>query len=61
MADYQRLRGAAAEAQRGAGCWADGLSSYVEICGWRLGVTHAIGLTPGGWESATVRSTPPAR
>ncbi len=36
-----------------------GLSTYVEICGLApSAVTHAIGLTPGGWESATVRIHP---
>jgi aerobic carbon-monoxide dehydrogenase large subunit len=36
-----------------------GLSTWVEICGFAPSdVTHAIGLTPGGWESSTVRMHP---
>jgi len=36
-----------------------GLSTYVEICGLApSAVTHAIGLTPGGWETSTVRVHP---
>ncbi len=36
-----------------------GFSTYMEICGLApSAVTHAIGLTPGGWESATVRVHP---
>ncbi len=36
-----------------------GISTYVEICGLApSAVTHAIGLTPGGWESSTVRVHP---
>ena len=36
-----------------------GISTYVEICGLApSAVTHAIGLTPGGWETSTVRVHP---
>ncbi len=36
-----------------------GVSTYVEICGLApSAVTHAIGLTPGGWETSTVRVHP---
>ncbi len=36
-----------------------GLSTWVEICGFAPSdVAHAIGLTPGGWESSTVRIHP---
>ena len=44
---------------RAASCWAAGISTYVEICGLApSAVTHAIGLTPGGWETSTVRVHP---
>jgi carbon-monoxide dehydrogenase large subunit len=36
-----------------------GISTYVEICGLApSAVTHAVGLTPGGWETSTVRVHP---
>ncbi len=36
-----------------------GISTYVEICGLApSAVTHAIGITAGGWESSTVRVHP---
>ena len=36
-----------------------GLSTYVEICGLApSAVTHAIGITAGGWETSTVRVHP---
>jgi carbon-monoxide dehydrogenase large subunit len=47
------------EAARRGRRFGRGISTYMEICGLApSAVTHAIGLTPGGWESATVRVHP---
>src|SRR5262249_10645496 len=37
-----------------------GLSTWVEVCGFVPSdvARHALGITPGGWESATVRVHP---
>ncbi len=55
-ATFERRRAEARERGRLLG---RGISTYVEVCGLApSAVTHAIGITAGGWESSTVRVHP---
>jgi carbon-monoxide dehydrogenase large subunit len=57
--DQQTFEGRRQEAAARGKLLGRGLSTWVEICGFAPSdVTHAIGLTPGGWESSTVRMHP---